>query len=365
MPVINNAIHSTGRQFMTKEHLREMNYKIGSNSDVMHWFSSSGTTGLPVVYPWTYQDEECALRSLKRIHPKEKFSRGGSALIIAPTGLPSMWAHMHRQLSFMGYATVFPGIDSPKRLLNLIPHIKPTLLMSLPLALTRLGELWQFSGGDHSVHPETIFVAGDVLSPARRDRLSSIWNAQVHNFYGISEIFGPLAAETEDPSTFAWQAPEVHVEILDPVTMKPVNEGNTGVAIFTTLWERPAQLIRYWSGDLFKLVSWLAPGQPRFIAKGRQQISLPGIKNGTYPVDIDQILLSDSSLGTEWTAELQSDRVTIFCESTNSIEEVCPQTLQLLENSFSIPVHLQIVSPGYLDRSRQKLGLPNLGETTE
>lgn len=351
--------------FMTKDDLRNADYDLSSWSDAMHWFSSSGTTGSPVLYPWTCADEEHALRTLERVHSADGRAPGCTAFIIAPTGLPSMWAHMDRQLRFLEYATVFPGVDSPHRVINLLQSIKPRLLMSLPLVLTRLGELWQFLVNDRSSHPSMIFVAGDVLSPARRARLSSIWQAEVHNFYGMSEIFGPLAHEADKVGVLSWQTPEVRVEILDPVTHENISEGHVGVGVYTTLWERPARLVRYWTGDFLQLVEWIEPGQPRFIVKGRQGISLPRLRKGYFPVDIDDILLSDPALGNEWTVEMHTNSAVILCESSNSIEVVDPHTLDCLQACFSAPFRLEVVTPGSLDRSLVKLGLLEQGYTQE
>jgi phenylacetate-coenzyme A ligase PaaK-like adenylate-forming protein len=271
-----------------------------------------------------------------------------------------MWLHLDRQLQFLKYATVFPGVDSPKRILNLLLQLRPHLIASLPLALTRLGELWRFSS-ERTWHPEVLFTAGDVLSDARRHRLQDLWHCDVRNFYGLSEIFGPLASQTMGENNFDWMCSDVHVDILDSVSKEPVSLGQTGVAVFTTLWERPAKLVRYWSGDFFTLVKWLESGRPRFKIRGREHITLPSLRTDVHPVDVDDILLSDPAIGNEWTVERQNDLININLEPNQPSSAVDPETMCQLQNCFDQPVQLNFVSPGFLDRSRVKIGLVDLG----
>src|SRR5215204_4773307 len=90
--------------YMYKHDLRAADYNT-SRHVVLHWLSSSGSTGPQVLYPWTAADEEVAAATLREIHPAPE-TPTGAALVIAPTGLPGMWLHMNRQLRAMGLATI-------------------------------------------------------------------------------------------------------------------------------------------------------------------------------------------------------------------------------------------------------------------
>jgi phenylacetate-coenzyme A ligase PaaK-like adenylate-forming protein len=341
--------------FMTKEDLRSRSYDLSSWPGASRWYSSSGTTAPPVVYPWTTEDEEIARRALQKIHPPSE-RMTGTGFVIAPTGLPSMWSHMDRQLRHIGLVTALPGVE-PMGIFGLMELLQPRVLISLPLVLSRLGELRTVLPYRQQCSPELLFTGGDVLSDARRARIEKLWGAKLRNFYGLSEIFGPVASETDDPNVLAWQVEEVFVEIVDPIKKTPVQEGETGVAVITTLWPRPAALVRYWTGDYFRLFRWLAPGRPAFQVRGRERVSLPGLKKGFFPVDVDNVLLADPASGLEWKVEMCGHEVLIIVETSEDVNAFDRMTVERLQEMFNYPIRLVRALPGTLDRSNPKLGV--------
>lgn len=261
---------------------------------------------------------------------------------------------MDRQLHHLGLATVFPGI-APERILTLLGMLRPRLLISLPLVLSRLGEAHASIGGP----PFTdglLFAGGDVLSPARRRRIEALWGASLRNFYGLSEVFGPLASPPDDGDALEWNAEEVLVEILDRQTLRPVEPGQSGIAVLTTLWDRPASLERYWTGDCFRLLRWSSPGRPVFEMRGREQVRLPGLRAEWFPVDVDDALLSDPAAGNEWTFADRSGELFLTVE-TPALDAIDRQTVARVEAMFDRPMRLQAALPGTLDRTVPKLAV--------
>lgn len=341
--------------FMYKQDLRERSYEPLSGYSILHWLSSSGSTGQPVLYPWTADDEKIAEATVRRIHtPTKRYA--GTALVVAPTGLPAMWYHMDRQLRMMGLATAFPGVDSIERIFHLIERLRPRLLISLPLVLSRLGEVRVQGKLPGLAGDGALFCGGDVLSNARRSRIEQLWGAQLKNFYGLSETFGPLAEEAGSSHILAWRAEQIYVEVLDAVSKQPVGEGETGIAVITTLWDRPASLVRYWTGDCFHLFGWLTPGQPLFAMRGREGGRLPDLKQDAFPLDVDEVILADPAAGNEWMINKEEDG-TLVCrfETAMSTEAIDPRTKKRLAGIFDSPLKLLGVAPGTLDRTIPKL----------
>lgn len=344
--------------FQTKEQLRARHYELSAEDDVLYWFSSSGSTGDPVVYPWTAADQRVADQTVRRAHAGLEPMPGATAFVIAPTGLPGMWHHMDRQLHNLGLTTAFPGL-APGGILHLMERLQPRLLMSLPLVLSRLGEVHARTGG-RPLRDGLLFAGGDVLSKARRGRIESLWGLPLKNFYGLSEVFGPLTSASDSDGVLTWQAEEVFVEILDPLTFRPVEPGETGVAVLTTSWIRPASLVRYWTGDCFRLVGWSAPGRPRFEMRGREQVRLPGLKPAWFPVDIDDALLSDTAVGNEWVLTARPGGMLLTVEASGALDTLDPLTVAGVARMFDGPLDWLAVAPGTLDRSIPKLAVAGL-----
>ena len=346
--------------FLHKEDLRRREYHIVENNHVLHWFSSSGSTAEPVIYPWTVHDEVVACRSLAAVHDLSEKRSQGVGLVIAPTGMPGMWFHMDRQLRYLGLATAFPDVKSADSVLGLIETLSPKVLASLPFIMSRLGELYRLRHPEMSYRPEAIICAGDVLSAARRKKISELWECPVRNFYGLSEIYGPLACDADaDGLALCWQdwhTPEVFIEVLDPLTKQPIEPGGTGIAVATTLWDRPASLVRYWTGDIFELQGWLEPGRPRFRICGREAFRLPGAVDGVYPVDLDEVLLSYPAAGNEWGITLQGDEVRITLEANDLEAGVTKDLAEAVQAMFLLHTKVELTAPGSLPRKQVKLG---------
>lgn len=290
---------------------------------------------------------------VERAHAQLPTVPPGAGIVIAPVGLPGMWHHMTKQLQQLGLAVVLPGVDSPLAILDLVEQLRPSVLISLPLVLSRLAELSQSRGGA-SLHPEAqVFTGGDVLSEARRSRLASLWGAPVTDYYGISEVFGPLATRDSDSSTMYWQAPEVAVEIHDHAG-RNVEPGETGVAVISTQWRRPAQLVRYWTGDCFRLIRWIQPGVPAFEMRGREG-RVAGLRAGSFVVDVDEVLLADPAVLNEW--KMVQEDTGGFVLQIEATGQIAGDTERLLDHHFEAPPRIDIVEPGSLDRSLPKLGV--------
>jgi phenylacetate-CoA ligase len=344
--------------FQTKEQLRARRYELQATDEVLYWFSSSGSTGDPVIYPWTAADQQVADRTVARAHARLPAMHGSTGFVIAPTGLPGMWYHMDRQLHHLGLATVLTGI-APERILSLLATLRPTLLMSLPLVLSRLGEAHAARGGP-PLRDGVLFAGGDVLSAARRRRIETMWGAPLRNFYGLSEVFGPLATHSDASDALEWTADEVEIEILDRQTLRPVARGETGIAVLTTMWDRPASLKRYWTGDCFRLLRWSSPGHPVFEMRGREHVRLPGLLPEWFPVDLDDVLLSDPAAGNEWNFSERPEDVLLTVEANAPLDAIDRSTVARVEAMFDRGVELQAAAPGTLDRSVPKLAVASV-----
>jgi len=338
--------------YQRKQNLRDRQYDF-ARPGAIYWFSSSGSTSEPVIYPWTERDQEIADSVVERAHRDLPALRPGVGVVIAPVGLPGMWHHMTRQLQHLGLAVLLPGVESPEKILDLIEEMRPSAIISLPLVLSRLGELNLRRGGSLLPEGAQVFTGGDVLSEARRAKIAALWGSTVTDFFGISEVFGPLATRDADSAKMRWHANEVHLEIHNE-NGQNIDPGETGVAVISTLWDRPALLERYWTGDCFQLIERSESDAPVFLMRGRSGMN-DGLRPGAFVVDVDEALLSDSSVLTEWNVvgDLDNDPI-VQVEAGGPLNG---ETIDGLSRIFSARPRIETVVPGTLERKALKLGL--------
>ncbi len=76
------------------------------------------------------------------------------------------------------------------------------------------------------------------------------------DIYGLSEVMGPGVAcefvESKDGPTI-WED-HFYPEIVDPVTGRPVAEGEPGELVFTTLSKEAMPVVRYRTRDMTRLM---------------------------------------------------------------------------------------------------------------
>lgn len=328
---------------------------------ITFFFSSAGTTGHATVCPWSTQDDlilrEVSARCMKRVG----VGPGDISLILAPFGMPIMWYCMINQYLATGAGVVPLGIASSNQIIKAMDAFPISSITTVPIVGTRLFEFMRVKKVSIVNNRLRHFhFGGDYLSNARRNRIENCWGVECYDFYGLSEIFGPIAGECEEKTGLHFAADYVLVEVIDPITKEPVPEGEVGVAVYTTLWKKAAPLLRYWSDDYIS-ITWekckCGRTSPRIVYRGRPIDSMVVNNKRIFAKDIEEVLLSFSEASDEWGMKIEGTTeesfIKVYIEETlggiprGSIERELTRLL-------GIPVELEIMPPGFFSRDNIK-----------
>ncbi|MHA1145771.1 MAG: phenylacetate--CoA ligase family protein [Candidatus Helarchaeota archaeon] len=128
------------------------------------------------------------------------------------------------------------------------PFFKPTAFIGLPQYFLRWGLWWQKNGGNPRESTlKKAYVLGEPVPDPVRKKIEDTWDVDCRIGYGLSEI--GASAECEEKNGFHWCEDEVIVEVVDPKTGEPVEDGQEGELVYTTLTKTGTLAIRYKSGD--------------------------------------------------------------------------------------------------------------------
>lgn len=96
-----------------------------------------------------------------------------------------------------------------------------------------------------------IAVSGAFMSRQTRHLIENVWKARAHHSYSCSEINGEAITAADDFDSFFVQKTML-CEILDVETRQPVNSGESGMVVLTSLYpfQQVMPLIRYSIGDI-------------------------------------------------------------------------------------------------------------------
>jgi phenylacetate-CoA ligase len=252
------------------------------------------------------------------------------------------------------------GMDSLQRL-RAIQEIDATVLVCTPSYALHLAEVAQEHGLDMRLSNVCITIhAGEpgASIPSTRERIQSAWNARTYDHAGMTEM-GAFGFACSEQQGLHVNEGEFIAEILDPITNKPVHEGQTGELILTNLgrWGNPA--IRYRTGDLVRHGGYSC-------ACGRTFLLLPGgvlgrvddmlIVRGVnvYPSALANILHRFPEV-KEYrvivTSEGPMDEIALQVECPSYLKSAIADELHI---ALNLRVPIETVEPGTLPRFELK-----------
>jgi len=234
----------------TKRDLREA-YPFGllavDRADLATYHESSGSSGAPTSSYYTAGDwldlAERFARKHVGIQPSDMF------LVRTPYAL-MITGHLAHAAARMCGATVVPADNRSlampySRVVRVMRDLDVTLTWSLPTDTL----LWAAAAAHAGLRPgrdfpslRALFVGGEPLSPARRDRIAELWGAPVVEEYGATET-GSLAGVCPHGRLHLW-ADRAVFEVHDPLTGRTTPDGR-GQLVVTPLFREAMPLLRY------------------------------------------------------------------------------------------------------------------------
>ena len=203
--------------------------------DVIFMATSSGSTGVPTVSPFTqedfdlWQDTEARLFWQAGMRPTDRYVHGLNFALYV--GGPDVIGAQR-----LGALAIWVGAVPSDRLIFVLQQYQPTIIWTSPSYAWTLGEKIKEKGldprTDFSIH--TIIVAGEPGGSIQstREAIEELWDAKVVDFFGLSDIYGACAAMCEAKDGLHIVEDQILVETVDPVTgevLEPGERGRAGV----------------------------------------------------------------------------------------------------------------------------------------
>jgi len=220
-------------------------------SRLVKYFSTSGTTGRPIVR--VYSDRDWSyIRSLFQRRPS--LVPGDIAVLLGPTdGLLGPTAGVEGWEA-MGALVVRAARYSTEEKIYLIHDLKPKMVCATASFLLYLAEAAEKSKTPFSKigGVPLLLSVGEpgAAIPATRERLLRAWSAGVViDGFGITELF-PLGNSCPDCADTHIANDFMIVEVVDPETDTLLQPGQRGEIVYTNIIGEAQPLLRYRSRDM-------------------------------------------------------------------------------------------------------------------
>jgi phenylacetate-CoA ligase len=357
--------------FTTKADLRA-NYPFGMfavpRTEVNRVHASSGTTGKPTVVGYTAADLETWAELMARSIRAAGGLPGDVVHVAYGYGLFTGGLGAHYGAERLGCTVVPVSGGMTERQVQLILDFEPRVIMVTPSYFLAILDELETQGVDpRSTSLEVGIFGAEPWTEEMRRAVEERSGIRAVDIYGLSEVMGPgvsqEAGETQD-GLHVW---EDHFlpEIVDPVTMERLPDGEEGELVLTSLTKQAMPVIRYRTRDLTRLEPGTAYPAFRRMAKvtGRTDDMMIVRGVNVFPTQIEEQILTVDGLTPHYLCVLTRpgnlDELTVRVEAADSPDPALRQSLgdalaRRIKDRIGVTAAVEVVEPHALERSLGK-----------
>jgi phenylacetate-CoA ligase len=363
--------------FTTKSDLRD-NYPFGlltvPLTDIVRIHASSGTTGKPVVGPYTRNDMALWGEVMARTLSAGGVTRDDIVHNAYGYGLFTGGLGFALGAQTIGAAEVPLSGGLTKRQLMLMEDFGATVLCCTPSYALVIGEEAEADQIDvqQRMKLRVGFFGAEPWTDAMREEIEGRLRLEAYDIYGLTEVIGPGVA-VECPYHDGMHINEDHflAEVIDPDTGERLPIGSVGELVFTTLTREGAPVLRYRTRDRVRL--WDEPCKcgrtfarmSKVLGRTDDMLKIKGVN--VFPTQIEEALLKVAGLAPQYLIFVdrpkdQLDQLEIWVEATPDlwghgefrVKEVERKANEAVYQMLGIHATVVVTEPKKLERSLGK-----------
>jgi phenylacetate-CoA ligase len=350
--------------FLTKDELRDaypFGLACGGADGYRRVHMSSGTTGNPILNPYTQADVAQWGEVMARCYVAAGVTRADVVQITPSFGLFTGGFGFHYGAERLGAMVVPVGAGRTLLQLRLLRDLGVTVLPAIATYPLRLIEVAREEKFDlASLRLRVALLGSEMWSDELRAFIERELGLTAYDIIGMTETGGPglgidCAARA---GIHVWEDHYV-AEIVDP-RGAPVADGGEGELVVSTLTREGLPLVRYRTHDVTRVVA-----RARCDC-GRTMLRLDRLRGRTddmviykgvnfYPRQVETLLLRTAGVGPEYQIVLDADgggeRMTIVCETAPDCDAgVATRVRRELQDLLSLSPEIRLCPAGTIER---------------
>ncbi|MBR0511037.1 MAG: phenylacetate--CoA ligase [Ruminococcus sp.] len=354
--------------FSEKKDLRDA-YPLGlmtaPEEEIVRIHSSSGTTGTPVIIPYTAKDVDDWAVMFKRCYETAGITNMDRIQITPGYGLWTAGIGFQNGAEKLGAMVIPMGPGNTDKQLQMMQDMKSTVLCSTSSYALLLAEEIEKRGIKENIHLKKGVIGSERWSDKMRKHIAESLGIELYDIYGLTEIYGPgIGINCEYNEGMHYWDDFLYIEVIDPKTGEPVPDGEMGEIVITTLVKEGAPLIRYRTHDLSRII----PGKckcgrcyPRIdtiMGRTDDMMKIKGVN--VFPSQIEEVLANFSEINSEYQIRIShldgKDTMRIYVESTGDVdfESLSKRIAEKVKSRIGFTPIVKVVEVGVLPRSMKK-----------
>ena len=361
--------------FITKEDLRN-NYPFGlravPQSEIVRVQGTSGTTGKLTVVPYTRHDVDVWAESAGRCLTMAGLTKEDIIHVCYGYGLFTGGLGADFAAQRIGAMVVPMSAGNTARQIMCMEDFGATALACTPSYALYLAESIAEAGKVDAMKLRVGIHGAEPWTEEMRKKIQDILHIECFDIYGLCEITGPgVAMDCRQHKGLHINHDFFYPEILDPITHEPMDDGELGELVFTTLEKEGMPLLRYRTKDLTSIdystceCGRTLPRISKFKGRTDDMKVIRGVN--VFPTQVETVLLSmggDISNHYQMIVDRENnaDRLTVMVEVCDSVfsdeigklDALKQKVAAGLKQALGISVEVKLVEPKTIQRSEGK-----------
>lgn len=354
--------------FSEEKDLRDA-YPLGlmtaPEEEIVRIHSSSGTTGTPVIIPYTAKDVDDWGEMFKRCYEVAGITNKDRIQITPGYGLWTAGIGFQNGCEKLGAMAVPMGPGNTDKQLEMMQALKTTVLCSTSSYALLLAEEIEKRGVKENIHLKKGVIGSERWSDKMRQHIADSLGIELYDIYGLTEIYGPgIGINCEYNEGMHYWDDYLCLEVIDPKTGESVPDGEMGEIVITTLVKEGAPLIRYRTHDLSRII----PGKckcgrcyPRIgtiMGRTDDMMKIKGVN--VFPNQIEEVLANFNEINSEYQIRIShldgKDTMRIYVESTGDVDfaSLSKRIAEKVKSRIGFTPIVKVVEVGVLPRSTKK-----------
>ena len=341
-------------------------------SEVVRLHSSSGTTGQATVVGYTRNDIKNWSNLVARVLCAAGLTADDVIQIAFGYGLFTGGFGLHYGAERLGASVIPISAGNTNRQIQIMQDFKTTALVCTPsYALNIVDVMFDMGINPAGLSLKFGLFGAEPWSEAMRLEINEKLGIQSTDNYGLSEIMGPgVAGECSECNGLHINEDHFLVEILDPDTMEPVEPGEVGELVITTLTKEAFPMIRYRTRDLTRFIPDPCPcgrtfrRMQRILGRTDDMLIIKGVN--VFPTQIESVLFNIDGTEPHYRIiverENHQDRATVLVEVKESLfsdqmrkqRELIDTIRKQLSSELGVGVAVKLVEEKTLERFEGK-----------
>lgn len=365
---VNSQAEFEALPFSEKSDLRDA-YPLGlmtaPEDKIVRIHSSSGTTGLPVIIPYTAKDVDDWAVMFKRCYEMAGITDMDRIQVTPGYGLWTAGIGFQNGAEKLGAMVIPMGPGNTDKQLQMMIDMKTTVLCSTSSYALLLAEEIEKRGLTDKICLKKGVIGSERWGEKMRQRISAELNIELYDIYGLTEIYGPgIGISCQHDCGMHYWDDYIYIEIIDPVTGKPLPDGELGEVVITTLVKEGAPLIRYRTHDLSRILPGECPCGSHFprldtiMGRTDDMMKIKGVN--VFPSQIEEVLRQFPEISSEYQIRIShldgKDTMRIYVETNGTVDfmDLSQRIAGLVKSRIGFTPLVKVVELGVLPRSEKK-----------